>query len=73
MDEQKQQELEEYQKEINDRMIFLANSDYKAIKHSEGEISDSEYEEIKTQRQKWRDEINEYQEKLAALSDSTSE
>lgn len=38
---------------------LLDESDYKAIKHSEGLITDEEYEPIKAQRQAWRDEINE--------------
>lgn len=42
---------------------LLANSDYKAIKYSEGLISDEEYEPIKLQRQAWREEINQYQNK----------
>ena len=36
----------------------LANTDYKAIKHSEGMISDEDYVPIKAQRQEWRNEIN---------------
>lgn len=36
----------------------LHESDYKAIKHSEGWIEDTEYEEIRLQRQAIREEIN---------------
>lgn len=36
----------------------LAETDYKAIKYSEGIIPPEEYESIKQQRQAWRDEIN---------------
>lgn len=36
----------------------LAETDYKAIKFAEGLISAEDYEPIKLQRQKWRDEIN---------------
>lgn len=42
----------------------LQDTDYQAIKHSEGLITDEEYEEIKEQRQAWRDEINELEEQL---------
>lgn len=45
---------------------LLADSDYKAIKHSEGLISDEEYMPIRAQRQAWRDEINELEEELTA-------
>ena len=38
---------------------LLASTDYQAIKHFEGCLTDYEYEPIKTQRQAWRDEINE--------------
>lgn len=43
---------------------LLAASDYKAIKHSEGLISDDEYAPIKTERQSLRDKINEIDGKL---------
>ena len=46
---------------IEELKQLLADSDYKAIKHSEGLISDEEYEPIKEQRQAWRDEINSYE------------
>lgn len=37
----------------------LKDTDYQALKHFEGYLTDYEYEPIKTQRQAWRDEINE--------------
>lgn len=43
----------------------LKATDYKAIKHSEGLISDDDYEEIKTQREEWREAINNYEEMIA--------
>lgn len=36
----------------------LANTDYKAIKFFEGELSAEEYEPIKQKRKEWRKEIN---------------
>ena len=45
---------------------LLAASDYKAIKHSEGLISDDEYMPIMAQREAWRAEINELEEELNA-------
>lgn len=39
----------------------LKETDYQAIKHSEGLISDEEYEPIKAKREDWRKQINEYQ------------
>lgn len=43
----------------------LKATDYKAIKHSEGLISDDDYETIKTQREEWREAINNYEEMIA--------
>jgi len=39
----------------------LKETDYQAIKHSEGVISDADYQPIKSQREEWRKQINEYQ------------
>lgn len=36
----------------------LADTDYQAIKYSEGAISEEDYTETKALRQSWRDEIN---------------
>lgn len=55
--------------EISWEISVLKNSlkatDYKAIKHSEGLISDESYEEIKTQREEWREAINNYENMIA--------
>lgn len=45
--------------EINDLKRHLSETDYIAIKYSEGWISDEDYAETKAQRQAWRDRINE--------------
>lgn len=57
------------QKEIDTRRIdelkgFLLSTDHKAIKYAEGVLSIEDYEPIKKQRQKWRDEINQLEEKI---------
>ena len=46
------------QERIAELKRLLAETDYQAIKHFEGYLTDYEYEPIKTQRQTWRDEIN---------------
>ena len=51
------------------RQIFelkqkLTQTDYKAIKYSEGLLTDEEYAEVKAQRQEWRAGINKLEEKL---------
>lgn len=40
----------------------LADTDYQAIKYAEGQLTAEEYEPIKTQRQEWRDRINELEQ-----------
>lgn len=50
---------------------LLKDTDYKAIKHSEGQITDQEYAETKAQRQEWRDKINELEEELDSLSEGS--
>lgn len=42
----------------------LSDTDYQAIKHSEGQISELDYAPIKEQRQLWRNRINELEEEL---------
>lgn len=37
---------------------ILAQSDYKALKHADGALTDEEYEPIRLERQKLRDKIN---------------
>ena len=48
----------------------LAETDYKAIKYSEGELSTEEYAETKAQRRAWREEINKLEEELKDDSNS---
>ena len=48
----------------------LAETDYKAIKYSEGELSAEEYAETKAQRRAWREEINKLEEELKDDSNS---
>ena len=61
-----QQKLSQYQKSLQIAQLKkqLADTDYQAIKHSEGLITEEEYAPIKAQRQAWRDEINSLEESL---------
>lgn len=52
------------QGEINALKQLLGNTDYIAIKHSEGEIPDEEYEETRELRRGYRQRINELEEEL---------
>ena len=46
------------QNRIAELKSLLSQTDYQAIKYAEGQLSANEYEEMKKQRQTWRDEIN---------------
>jgi len=63
-----EQELKaiEYQNKINDLKQNLSSTDYQAIKYAEGQMTESEYSAIKSQRQAWRDEINQLEENIAS-------
>lgn len=50
--------------EIVDALAQLSATDYQAIKHSEGLISEEDYAPIKAQRQALRDRINELEARL---------
>lgn len=67
----KKRSTEEIQGDINGYKILLGNTDYQAIKHSEGELTDEEYAEMKQRRQSWRDAINELEEELAEADSDT--
>ena len=58
----------------NNRIIELKqklqDTDYKAIKYSEGELSAEEYAETKAQRRAWREEINKLEEELKDANNS---
>ena len=45
--------------EINALKNLLSQTDYQALKFSEGELSEDEYAPIKEKRQQYRDRINE--------------
>lgn len=56
--------IQEKQNRIAELKGKLNSTDYQAIKYAEGQLSESEYEGMKTQRQLWRDEINQIEEEL---------
>ena len=51
--------IEKYQSEIVELKKYLSDTDYKAIKFAEGEIAESDYQEVKSQRHDARVRINE--------------
>ena len=63
---QRQAEIDEIQRKIDETKAKLSQTDYQAIKHFEGFISEADYAPIKAQRQAWRDEINALESELAS-------
>ncbi len=54
----------EIQGRINALHQMLTNSDYKAIKFAEGSLSEAEFASARTQRQAWRDELNQLEAQI---------
>jgi len=50
---------DQYRLEIQQLKKALSDTDYKAIKYAEGQISENEYASVKAERQGYRDRINE--------------
>lgn len=52
-------ERQKIEEEIDILKQKLFNTDYKAIKYAEGQLTEEEYGPIKQERQSWRNRINE--------------
>ena len=63
---QRQAEIDEVQRKIDETKAKLSQTDYQAIKYAEGFISETDYAQIKAKRQAWRDEINALEAELAS-------
>ena len=59
--------VEQYQSEIVELKKYLSDTDYKAIKFAEGEITESDYQEVKSQRHDARVRINELESLIEEL------
>lgn len=57
-------EIELMQNKIIELKSLLAETDYKAIKYAEGELTEEEYAEMKEQRKQWRIQINELETQI---------
>lgn len=70
-EEDREEEL--YSSNINTQIAILkenlTKTDYIAMKYAEGWISEKEYVEVKTQRQEWRDKINQLEIEQANLNE----
>lgn len=52
------------EQEIKDLKQKLKDTDYKAIKYAEGQLTEEEYASTKAERQSWRDRINELEAQI---------
>ena len=57
-------DIQAINKEISELKKNLFDTDYKAIKYSEGWLTDEEYAEVKAQREEWRKRINKLEASL---------
>jgi hypothetical protein len=57
----------EIQSNITKLKIKLKTLDYKTNKYVEGELTETEWAEVKAQRKTYRDEINSLEEQLKQL------
>ena len=65
--------IEKYQSEIVELKKYLSDTDYKAIKFAEGEITESDYQEVKLQRHGTRVRINELESLIEELEKENKE
>ena len=59
--------IEQYQAEIIELKKYLSDTDYKAIKYAEGEITESDYQDDKIKRHDARVRINELESLIEEL------
>ena len=64
---------DEIETEIRGYKQALTNTDYLALKHADGVLSDAEYVESKQLRIGYREAINELEAELAALESEDAE
>lgn len=64
VEEIKADETAAINKQIRELKQQLADTDYKAIKYSEGLLTDAEYAATKAQREEWRSAINKLEARL---------
>ena len=53
--------------QITELKYKLKATDYKCLKFVDGELSENEYQEVKTKRKQWRAEINALEERLKEI------
>lgn len=66
MSKQTARTREQIEEEIRGLQQLLASTDYKALKHADGVMSDEEYEETRQIRINYRQQINDFEAELEA-------
>ncbi len=64
--------ITEIQSDIAGLKQLLAATDYQALKHADGALSDEEYEPIRLERQELRNKINALEWELENVKTATS-
>lgn len=57
---------DDIQAQINGYKLLLSQTDYKALKHADGAMSEEEYQDTKKQRAEYRAAINDLETLLEA-------
>lgn len=63
----------EIESEIAGLKQILASTDYKALKHADGVLSEAEYADTKAERQELRDKINDLQAELETIGEGEAQ
>lgn len=58
---------DEIQGQINAYKLLLSQTDYKALKHADGAMTDEEYAETREQRAQYRSAINALEAEIEAM------
>lgn len=66
-EEAKRAEFSGIDGQIRAYRLLLSQSDYQALKHADGELSDEEYALVRETRQQWRQAINDLQAREQSL------
>ncbi len=61
--------VREIRNEIAGLKILLSQSDYKALKHADGALTDEEYKETRLKRAEFREKINELEAEIESLKE----
>ena len=67
------EQIEKLESDIRAYKLLLNDSDYQALKYAEGVLSEEDYLEIKLDRQRYRNKINELEAEIKRLMELENE